>query len=120
MLKSIEAREIEARGRARHLGVRVQVVRQAREYSSRSQSRPGVVYRIARTSAGWSCGCDGFTYTGVCKHVAAVERRAEREGWTFGTIARPEPTVEPDWVRRGFRVDPAVGLAVLTATRRRS
>ncbi len=23
----------------------------------------------------------------MCKHLGAVERRAEREGWAFGTIA---------------------------------
>jgi hypothetical protein len=29
----------------------------------------------------------------MCKHVAAVERRAEREGWDFGAVAPPtKPT----------------------------
>jgi len=26
-------------------------------------------------------------YTGVCKHLGAVARRAAREGWAFGAIA---------------------------------
>lgn len=46
-LKSLEVRQIEARGRARSLGVKVQVVRERREYVTRSQSQPGVVYRIS-------------------------------------------------------------------------
>jgi hypothetical protein len=87
-LKTLEARQIEARGRARALGVKVNVVRARREYASRSQSQPGVAYRISRTAQGWACGCDGFNWTGCCKHIAAVERRAEREGWAFGKIAR--------------------------------
>lgn len=89
ILKALEARQIEARGRARTQGVRVEVVRPGREYVTRSQSRPGLIYRISRTAEGWACGCEGFQYTGCCKHVGAVERRAEREGWAFGRIARP-------------------------------
>jgi hypothetical protein len=88
-LKSLEARELEARGRARSLGVRVQVIRPGREYITRSQSRQNVTYRISRTADGWACGCEGFHYTGCCKHLGAVERRAAREGWPFGRIARP-------------------------------
>ena len=56
-------------------------------YSTLSQSEPGTVYTIARTRAGWTCECKGFHYTGCCKHLAAVERRSEREGWPFGRIA---------------------------------
>ena len=87
-LKVLEARQIEARSRARMNGVHVKVIRAGREYITRSQSQPGLVYRISRTSDGWACGCDGFTYTGMCKHIAAVERRSEREGWAFGRIVR--------------------------------
>lgn len=85
--KPQQAREIEARSRARSLAVRVLVIEPGRRYQTRSQSQPGLVYDIVRTPAGWACGCDGFRFSGVCKHLAQVERRSEREGWTFGRIA---------------------------------
>lgn len=81
------ARQCEARARAKSLRVRVAVVSEARRYISISQSQAGVTYSIERTQHGWGCTCEGFQYTGMCKHVAAVERRSEREGWTFGQIA---------------------------------
>ena len=81
------ARQLEARGRARTLGVRVAVVVEARRYVTASQSQPGAVYAIERTPAGWACSCDGYLHTGMCKHLGAVERRSEREGWAFGTVA---------------------------------
>jgi hypothetical protein len=84
------AREIEARARARHLGVRVEAIEPARAYRTRSQSQPGAVYTIQRGTTGWFCTCPGFHYTGVCKHLGQVERRSEREGWNFGRIA-PAP-----------------------------
>ena len=85
--KPAPARQLEARARARTLGVRVEVVSEARRYTTRSQSNPGEVYTIARTPAGWACSCLGFYHTGCCKHLGQVERRAEREGWAFGHIA---------------------------------
>ena len=81
------ARQVEARARARTLGVRVAVVSEARRYITASQSQPGAVYVIERTPVGWACSCQGYEYSGMCKHVAAVERRAEREGWPFGIVA---------------------------------
>jgi len=87
------AREIEARGRARALGVRVAVVVEARRYVAVSQSEPGVIRTIARTPVGWACSCPGYEHTGVCKHLGAVQRRAAREGWPFDRIA-PLDTVE--------------------------
>lgn len=81
------ARQIEARSRARHRRVRVEVVEPGRHYITRSQSMPGVIYHIIKTGHGWTCDCDGFAYTGCCKHVAQVERRSEREGWRFGLVA---------------------------------
>ena len=80
------ARQLEARARARTLGVRVEVVSEARHYRTRSQSNPGEVYQLVRTPAGWACSCQGFYHTGCCKHLGQVERRAEREGWSFGAI----------------------------------
>ena len=85
--KPPDARQIEARARARTLGVRVAVVVEARRYVTASQSQPGTVYAIERTPAGWACSCDGYLHTGMCKHLGAVERRSEREGWAFGTVA---------------------------------
>ncbi len=81
------ARQLEARARARTLGVRVAVVVEARRYVTASQSQPGALYAIERTPAGWACSCDGYLHTGMCKHLGAVERRSERDGWAFGTVA---------------------------------
>jgi hypothetical protein len=80
------ARQLEARARARTLGVRVEVVSEARHYRTRSQSNPGEVYQLVRTPAGWACSCQGFYHGGVCKHLGGLERRASREGWPFGVI----------------------------------
>ena len=80
------ARQLEARGRARTLRVRVEVVSEARHYTTRSQSNPGEVYTVKRTPVGWACSCLGYEHTNCCKHLGQVERRAAREGWPFGTI----------------------------------
>jgi hypothetical protein len=85
--KPQEARELEARARAKRLGVRVAVVVEASRYVTASQSQPGAIYVQQRTPAGWACSCDGFLYTGCCKHLGQVERRAERESWDFGGVA---------------------------------
>jgi hypothetical protein len=84
--KPQEARELEARARAKRLGVRIAVVSEARQYVSASQSQPGIVHTMQRTAAGFVCSCDGFMFTGCCKHLGAVERRAAREGWDFGSV----------------------------------
>jgi hypothetical protein len=86
-LKPQEAREIEARARARQLRIRVTVVAEAESYVSSSRSRPGVMYTIQRTPAGWACSCMGYRTSGACKHLGQVERRSEREGWDFGSVA---------------------------------
>ncbi len=85
--KPPEARQVEARARARQYGVTVAVVSEARRYVTASQQQPGVVYAIERTPAGWACSCQGYEFTGCCKHLGAVGRRSEREGWKFGHIA---------------------------------
>lgn len=85
--KAPAARQLEARARARTLGVHVAVVVEARRYVSASQAQPGTIYAIERTPAGWACSCEGYEHTGICKHLGAVERRAEREGWVFGQLA---------------------------------
>lgn len=56
-------------------------------YEARSQSRPGLTHLVQRTPRGWVCSCEGYAYHGICYHLGAVERRAEREGWPFGRIA---------------------------------
>lgn len=85
--KPLAARVVEARARAKQLSVRVAVVSEARSYVSHSQTQPGITYRIERSRHGWSCECQGYLYTGCCKHLAAVARRADREGWNFGKVA---------------------------------
>ncbi len=85
--KPPEARQVEARARARQYGVKVAVVVEARKYVTASQSHPGTLYTLLRTPAGWACECEGYFHTGCCKHLGAVERRAAREGWPFGVIA---------------------------------
>ena len=106
--KPLAARQIEARSRAKERGVRVAVLVEARRYCAHAQSEPCTVYTTERTPVGWACSCLGYEHTGVCKHLGAVERRAEREGWPFGTIAPlatvgrymplgdPDPEPEPD------------------------
>ena len=84
--KPAPARQLEARSRARTLGVRVAVLVEARRYVTHSQSQPGVTYTVERTPVGWACACQGFYHTGMCKHLGAVERRSEREGWAFGVV----------------------------------
>ncbi len=85
--KPFPARRVEARARARTLGVRVVVISEARRYITASRSAPGTVYAIERTPVGWACSCQGYEYTGMCKHIGQVARRAEREGWAFGIVA---------------------------------
>ena len=107
------ARQLEARARARALGVRVEVVSEARRYTTRSQSNPGEVYTLKRTPVGWACSCLGYEHTGCCKHLGAVERRAEREGWSFGSVAplsrvaRYFPLDEPETALRASAAAPA-------------
>ena len=84
--KPQSVRQLEARARAKTLGVKVAVVVEARHYTTRSQTT-GEPYTLKRTPVGWACGCQGYYHTGICKHLAPLERRAEREGWTFGAIA---------------------------------
>ena len=116
--KPQDARRVEARARARTLGVRVEVVSEARYYRTRSQSQPGEVYQLVRTRDGWCCSCQGFEFTGCCKHLGQVERRAEREGWAFGAIcplgkAAQHFPLEP--VARGGQDDAPTVVAVPTA-----
>ena len=85
--KSLSARTLEARNRSRITGVRVEQVIAARHYRTRSQTEPGVTYNLDRTAQGWTCECRGYFYTGCCKHLGALARRSEREGWDFGRIA---------------------------------
>jgi len=115
--KPQEARQLESRARARTLGVRVAVVSEARQYVTASQSQPGTLYTIQRTPVGWACSCDGYLHTGCCKHLGAVERRAEREGWRFGqiaplaTVARYFPLDSQDLIVRGAVLIPAAAPA---------
>lgn len=86
--KPLSARRLEARSRARMKGVRTYVVEPERCYYTFSQSNPNVVYHQTREPEGWECECLGFIYTNCCKHLGQLERRSEREGWSFGRIAR--------------------------------
>ncbi len=76
--KPAEARQLEARARARTRGVKVAVVSEARRYVAASQQRPGVVYAIERTPAGWACSCQGY------ESCAGGPRRACPLSWLWG------------------------------------
>lgn len=80
--RPLAARETEAVCRAKQLGVRVTVVTSGVHYITASQSRPDVVHELVRTADGFRCSCEGYTYTGMCRHLGALARRAMREGWT--------------------------------------
>lgn len=87
--KPIDARLVEAEGRAAHKHVRVTEIVPGRRYVSLSQSEPGVKYEQEKTPHGWICkGCKGYKHSGMCKHIGQVSRRAQREGWAFGQVAR--------------------------------
>lgn len=86
--KPLGAGMIEARSRAKRLGVRIIQVAKGKHYRCQSQSNPADGYNLDRTSQGWMCECRGYYYHGYCKHLGALERRSEREGWDFGRIAR--------------------------------
>jgi hypothetical protein len=88
-LKAIEARTVEAQARAHDRHVRVIMLRPESHYKTRSQTDAYQWYELIKTPHGWTCGCKGWTYTGCCKHLGQLARRAMREGWTFGAIARP-------------------------------
>jgi len=90
--KPLAARQVEARSRARAKGVRVAVVFVARSYVSISQSQPGITYRIERDRHGWGCECDGFRFTGMCKHVAPLDRTAPGVS-TVDTPPSPTPII---------------------------
>src|SRR5436305_13885810 len=111
------ARQLESRARARTFGVKVAVVSEARQYVTASQSQPGQLNTIQRTPVGWACSCDGYLRTGCCKHLGAVERRAEREGWRFGkvaplaTVARYFPLDSQDLIVRGAVLIPTTAPA---------
>ena len=84
--KPQDARQVEARARARTRGVRVAVLVEARKYTAHSLSEPGVTHTLERSRDGWVCSCLGYVYTGMCHHLGALERRSEREGWRFGVV----------------------------------
>ncbi len=85
--RSAAARLFDAEERARALGVRLVEEIVARVYRSQSQSLEDTVYTQERGRDGWRCSCEGYRWTGCCKHLGAVSLRAEREGWDFGHVA---------------------------------
>ncbi len=85
--KPFEARTIESRARSLRLRVRIFVKDPQHWYQTVSQTQPGVVYNLVRGRWGWKCDCPGYQFTGSCKHLGQLERRADREAWSFGVIA---------------------------------
>lgn len=92
--KPFSARTLEARARSKVEQVRIGVVSEARLYVTIGPTTTGTPYTLERLRKGWTCTCLGYQYTGCCKHLGALERRAEREGWPFGVIA-PRPPEPP-------------------------
>lgn len=87
--KPLAARVLEARSRAKDQRRRVYVVIPQHVYRISSASEPGTVHTLTRTRDGWTCTCRGWMYSGICVHASALLRRSEREGWSYGRIARP-------------------------------
>lgn len=82
MTNQTVARREAARDRAARLGVRLHVVKPRRHYWSPSQSQDDTVYQVRLLGDDWVCDCPGFQFSGgTCKHIGAVELRAEAEGW---------------------------------------
>lgn len=88
-MKPIEARQSEARARSRANGVRLEVLESGKLYQSRSVSRPGLVHTIKRLPTGWACSCEGHHFSGICMHIAGLERRLIREGACRGFKIAP-------------------------------
>lgn len=89
---TLERQEI-ARNRARLNRVRTYVLDRADAYQSPAKSLGrGYWYTLVRTPTGWNCDCQGYQYSGMCKHLGALQRRAEREGWNFGVVQPLEET----------------------------
>ncbi len=81
---------IEARERSRDVRKRLFEVQRRAEYAAESASQPGYLYRVVRERDGWRCDCLGFYHRGYCRHVGQLQRRSEREHWSFGRLARVE------------------------------
>ena len=95
--KPHEARQCEARARARTLGVRVAVVSEARSYVSNSQSTPGT----GSAACSRECAAGRATLAGsacvarvVC-HGAARALRERQEGTDLAAIAEGRGAVTP-------------------------
>lgn len=88
-MKTPQSRLIEARSRAKVTVVRTFVVEPLSLYHAQTvgQHAPNEAYELKRTYHGWTCTCTGHYYHGgACKHIGALSRRAEREGWTIPFI----------------------------------
>jgi len=115
--KPQDAREIEARARARSSGVRMAVIVEARRYCTPARSEPGTTHTIARTPIGWACSCLGYLESTKKSGVPRLCSALQIEGWVFGSIApldtverhmplNPDPDPEPE--------PPAGGAALLS------
>lgn len=92
-MKPYDARVLEARSRSKEQQVRIGVVSHCRLYVTISPTTTGEPYTLERTRKGWTCTCAGYHWTGCCKHLGSLQRRAEREGWNFGVVAPRVPEV---------------------------
>lgn len=88
--KPLEARQLEARARAIEKGARLYCVVPQCVYRAPSVSRPGQAHTLERGRDGWRCNCEGYYWTGICLHLGALERRAEREKWSDGFKVAPK------------------------------
>ena len=87
--KPLTARQVEARSRARKLGIRVQVVTPGQHYLTRSQADATIAYRMAPPPAGptnarGSCTPAAASFSDSLS--AAVSVRAGRSARSRGSI----------------------------------
>lgn len=80
--KPLAVRVLEGRTRARSHKTRCIVVVPRKVYRVHSESEPDTYRTVTIGYRGARCDCPGYALgRSPCRHICAVLRRAEREGW---------------------------------------